>query len=57
MTMKKFTNNQEYSDWVLSAAKIYESNPTGSEMTISNVKAYIHLGTDRQLNISFRTMP
>ncbi len=57
LTMKKFTNNQEYSDWVLSAAKIYESNPTGSEMTISNVKAYIHLGTDRQLNISFRTMP
>jgi len=57
MTMKKFTNNQEYSDWVLSAAKIYESNPTGSEMTISNVNAYIRLGTNRQLNISFRTMP
>ncbi len=57
LTMKKFTNNQEYSDWVLSAAKIYESNPTGSEMTISNVKAYIRLGTDRQLNTTFRTMP
>jgi len=54
---QKFMNNQNYAEWSLSAAKLYESNPTGSDMTISNVKAYIRCGTDANLNTKFRTMP
>ena len=57
LTMRKYTNNQNYAEYSLSAAKLYESNPTGSGMTISNVKAYIRCGTDINLNTKFRTMP
>ncbi|MFY7936241.1 MAG: STY4199 family HEPN domain-containing protein [Flavobacterium sp.] len=57
LTMRKYTNNQSYAEWSLSAAKLYESNPTGSGMTISNVNAYIRCGTDINLNTKFRTMP
>lgn len=49
--------NQDYDEYLLAAAKIYESNPSGSGMSIKNIKAYIRCGTDANLNGSFRTMP
>lgn len=56
-TMKQYVNGQNYAEWCLSAAKVYESNPSGSGMTIKNVKAMIRCGTNIGLNKKFRNMP
>ena len=55
-SMKEFVK-QDFDEYLLSAAKIYESNPNGSGMSLKNIKAYIRCGTDAKLNAAFRTMP
>ena len=55
-SMKQFVK-QDYDEYLMAAAKIYESNPNGSGMSVKNLKAYIRCGTDAKLNSAFRTMP
>jgi hypothetical protein len=55
-SMKEFVK-QDYDEYLMAAAKIYESNPNGSGMSVKNLKAYIRCGTDAKLNSAFRTMP
>ena len=55
-SMKQFVK-QDYDEYLMAAAKIYESNPNGSGMSVKNIKAYIRYGTDSKLNSAFRTMP
>jgi plasmid maintenance system antidote protein VapI len=52
--------NQEYEEWLLSAAKTSESTGgagTSVGLNVSNTKAYIKYGTDVGLNRTFRSMP
>jgi hypothetical protein len=52
--------NQEYEEWLLSAAKTSESTGgagTSIGLNVSNIKAYIKYGTDVGLNRTFRSMP
>lgn len=56
LSMKQLVK-QDYDDYQMAAAKIYESNPNGSGMSVKNIKAYIRCGTDAKLNSAFRTMP
>lgn len=55
-SMKEFVK-QDYDEYLMAAAKVYESNPNGSGMSVKNLKAYIRCGTDAKLNSAFRTMP
>lgn len=55
-SMKQFVK-QDFDEYLMAAAKIYESNPNGSGMSVKNIKAYIRCGTDAKLNSAFRTMP
>ena len=56
ISVKKGYYKEGYAEFMLSAAKLSESNPSGNGMTTSNMKAYIRCGTDLSLNKKFRTM-
>jgi hypothetical protein len=56
ISMKKGYYKEGYAEFMLSAAKLSESNPSGNGMTTTNMKAYIRCGTDLALNKKFRTM-
>ncbi|MEY4861125.1 MAG: hypothetical protein RL059_824 [Bacteroidota bacterium] len=45
ISMKKGYYKEGYAEFMLSAAKLSESNPSGNGMTTTNMKAYIRCGT------------